>query len=244
LIQMTRAAEATLQKLTSELDRHIKAVVDQAEADAIPDSVLTGLAGNHPRRARVIWIKLRLKQEFPTSYAEARNPAPGYLAGKSAYSKLPAGANNPATESAACLLLALGQARRGVTSDVDQFLGAGAVRDTDGDGVPEIVDVWGTPLYFVRWPAGNAELNPNGLAPGVNDAQDPDGLLSDPSWVNTGGAAQFAALCHPVAAGKSFKNLNPFVASCGPNQVREDNPPTAGDDLFGYRLRRTGARGD
>ena len=240
--QQARATEATLEKVASVLDRQVKAVVDEAKGEAVPPSVFTQLAGNDARRARVIWIKLRLKQEFPTSYAEAHNPAPGYLAGKNAYKVLPAAANDPATESSACLLLALTQSRRGVTWDADQSLGAGCTRDTDGDGAREIIDAWGTALYFVRWPTTNPDLNPNGLTPGINDNQDPDGLLSDPSWVSGGNL--FSQLCYPVAPGKSYKDLNPFVASCGSNKVREDNPPTGGDDLFSYRLRSLGSRGD
>src|SRR5207302_5135067 len=48
-------------------------VIDQANKESIPDGVLLMAGGNAPR-ARVIWIKLRLKQEFPMNYAEARTP--------------------------------------------------------------------------------------------------------------------------------------------------------------------------
>jgi prepilin-type N-terminal cleavage/methylation domain-containing protein len=253
-IEKKRATEATIQKITSELDRQMKAVFDTAKTEPIPQNVVT-LAGGQSGRARVIWIKMRLKQEFPMSYAEAHNPIPAAvlqpngplvlsdLPAKNVFKGLPAAANNAATESSACLLIALTQGRRGVTWDPQQTLGAGFVRDTDGDGVPELVDTWDTALYFVRWPYNNTDLNPSGAQPGVNDSQDPEGLLSNPTWVSSYGNV-FAQLCHPVAAGASYKNLNPFVASCGTNQKREDNPPTSGDDLFSYRLRTAGSKGD
>jgi len=42
------------------------------------------------------------------------------------------------------------------------------VGDTDGDGLPEIIDAWGQPLGFIRWPVGffdpELSLNPGVLA--------------------------------------------------------------------------------
>ncbi len=40
-------------------------------------------------------------------------------------------------------------------SPADQF-GASEVNDTDKNGLPEFVDGWGTPIEFIRWPAGFA----------------------------------------------------------------------------------------
>jgi prepilin-type N-terminal cleavage/methylation domain-containing protein len=57
------------------------------------------------------------------------------------------------TESAACLYLILK-----VTSAEGRAFDMGSIppsfiRDTDEDGVPEIVDAWGTPVRFYRWPS-------------------------------------------------------------------------------------------
>src|SRR5436309_2914439 len=95
-VQQKNATEKTIQKVVSQLNKQWSTVVEQAKEEQIPATVVT-LAGGDMKLARVIWIKLRLKQEFPTSYAEARNPAPGYLSGKNTYIKaLPAGsANDP-----------------------------------------------------------------------------------------------------------------------------------------------------
>jgi Tfp pilus assembly protein PilE len=243
-----QATDATLQKLASELDKQLKEVVTQARKENVPADVLA-LAGGNARRARVIWVKMRLKQEFPTSYNEALNPLPaallqanggplvaGDLPPKNVFVQaLPAAANDPTTESSACLLLSLTQGRGGITWDASQTLGAGFIRDTDGDGVPEVIDAWGKAVYFVRCPYANADLNPGGPQPGNNDAQDPGGLLSNPGWVTTWGTL-FGQLCHPVQGSASYPNLYPFVASAG-----VDRTIGTADDLYSYRLRKLGS---
>src|SRR5437588_672086 len=76
------------------------------------------VAGGDMRRAKVIYLKLRLKQEFPTNYADAVSPAPAYsLFGKPSYSTTldPSIAGQP-YESSACLYAALRQSRRGMSA--------------------------------------------------------------------------------------------------------------------------------
>src|SRR4051794_27407431 len=58
------ATQDTIGKLYTQLQRARKAVIDEARSEPIPPTVLA-LAGNDMNRARVIWIKLRLKQQFP-----------------------------------------------------------------------------------------------------------------------------------------------------------------------------------
>lgn len=265
-----QATDSTLEKVASELNKQWKVVIDQAGKEAVPDTVTNNLAGGDVRRARVIWVKLRLKQEFPTSYQEALAPAPGYLNPKNVFVKAfpnpPAKANDPNTESSACLLLSLTQARGGLTWDAENTLGAGSIRDTDNDGNREILDSWGNPIYFIRVPIQpntpwSQDLNPlqpgappPGLPPGMkqgtNDAQDPEGLLTNPQWVRTFGPA-FAPLVHPVfafpqfpnaqARGYSWQNLSPFVGSAGPYGYTHYG---LNDNRFSYRLKKQGAGGE
>ena len=56
-------------------------------------------------------------------------------------------------EGAECLYMIIASIRENGTSGLD-FLQAGEIRDTDGNGLPEILDAWGNPIFFVRWPAG------------------------------------------------------------------------------------------
>lgn len=218
----------TVDKLYLQVQRHMKAVIDDARTETIPPSVLA-LAGNDPNRARIVWIKLRLKQQFPQSYAEALQPAPGYINPEPAYGKVLAGrsaAINPATESAACLLMALtARNRRGVQQDAD-FLSPNEKLDSDGDGIPEICDAYGNPLAFFRWPnppAGDPNMlmlnkpppagwNPNPTAP-FQDPQDPTGTLQG-SWGNL------------ASVGIPTPNLYmiPVIVSAGPDGRLGLNP--------------------
>ncbi len=56
-------------------------------------------------------------------------------------------------ESAECLYLILSMMHDDERSALDWFAES-EIGDTDLDGVPEILDSWGRPIAFVRWPAG------------------------------------------------------------------------------------------
>jgi hypothetical protein len=75
-------------------------------------------------------------------------------------------------QQAECLWLILSTIRDGDTTGLDFFTTA-EIGDTDGDGVPEILDGWGTPIRFLRWApghisnmqTGNPELQPDPFDP-------------------------------------------------------------------------------
>lgn len=95
--QRVSNTETLLKKLDAVLQRQWQVVVDQAQKEKIPEPFLTGfvtdpmgnrvqnyigllgMAGGNEKRARIIWIKLRLKQEFPQTFAEAILPVPPLL---------------------------------------------------------------------------------------------------------------------------------------------------------------------
>lgn len=70
--QRVSATESTVAKLAALLERKRAAVVDAINSgkDAVPADVLA-FAGGDTDRAKVVWIYLRLKQEFPTTGTEA-----------------------------------------------------------------------------------------------------------------------------------------------------------------------------
>lgn len=203
-VQEQANTETAIRKLSQLLDTARKGLVSKANAEPIPDALkaqIDAVSGGNPERTRVIYIKLRLKQTFPTSFAEALSPAP--LAPLPTYQKklnalgiTGSSASTLPFESGACLLMALEQANggRAVTADdigpsslFDFPAGSGKVR------VP--IDGWGSPLAFCRWPWLSDELNPGGnplASPptgnphvGLLDPDDPRGLLTEVNWWTT-----------------------------------------------------------
>src|SRR5947209_8745467 len=96
---------------------------------------------------------------------------------------------------AACLLMSLSRPRTGKKFNPEEALGASAIKDTDGDGLAEIVDGWGKPVGFCRWGTGCVALT--GLSKANsgtgldNDTQDPDRTLMNANW-NTQGSQNVA----------------------------------------------------
>lgn len=217
--QQRKNTDQTLIKINSLLRKQWAAVVDSARsqeearyyAQGTPAYALSlNNAGiGDLERAKVLWIKLRLKQQFPMSFGEALRPdsvsyrygfadaiaaEPAYVSILSRAGITLANYNTSqrpqATEMSACLLMALSLNRRGVQVDPD-LLHALEIRDTDAppDRMNEIVDGWGIPLGFVRFPVGDPNmqsLNPsrNDTSVRFYDPQDPTGRLQDPTWAN------------------------------------------------------------
>jgi hypothetical protein len=232
-------SEQLVQTVSRALDRQWKAAIDMSHTEAIPEGVMQ-MALDYPSgvqnkpRAQVIWTKLVLKREFPCTWADALTPVnlPSYGLTATTVRPVPTYAQkinsvisvgysaNPSTQAAECLYLALRQSRRGEGFDPDS-LGSAAIRDTDTNGLPEIVDAWGTPLGFYPFPIGNPEFL--GLSGRILDPQDPQGLLLDPRWNNASNpaVAAFETTLHlvhdPNASSwtpKSFY-IVPVVASAG-----------------------------
>lgn len=182
-------------------------------------------------RNRVIWIKMRLMEAFPVSFAEVNNPYPyatGIIPAKlqkynATYQKILGGkgaAIKPFTESSACLLMALGIVRNGTSLGTD-VLGSSYVADYDGDTIPELLDGWGEPLTFFRFPSQNPYLqaaqpaNKNVKAK-YADPLDPDGMLLN--WAG-GGRNVFEQRVHVIGFGvtANASYIVPTIVSAGPN---------------------------
>jgi prepilin-type N-terminal cleavage/methylation domain-containing protein len=299
--QRNSNTETELRTLDGALDQQWQTVIKQASKETINPLTLNRLlamaAGNNAeKRARLIWVKLRLKQEFPMNFSEVANgplstPAgSGFLMStdlstKGTYASYFSSFTNPGissssnpspygwpTESSVTLLMALKVGRSGNTFTED-LLPASAVTPTNQNqaagapllqGLPilidpatgqpwpsqppipgpkQIVDAWGNPLVFYRWPApyvGDTttdDLNvdsssPAGSAPSASlpfrDPLDPEGLLSDPTWnsfvnfSNQQGVYWFEQLLHPVHQGSTAATyapasyfMRPVIVSAG-----------------------------
>jgi prepilin-type N-terminal cleavage/methylation domain-containing protein len=254
--------ELLIKKIDNVLTRQWQYVVNQAAAQPIdallnpgntpsgPYLGLLAMAGGDPKRARVIWIKFRLKQEFPMNFTEALSPTASqyvrfggvpYLPPdhpltqpKAVYLRAIQGATAPpvapaaSSENSAMLLLAVSQARGGISLSADD-LGSGTT-NIASSGLPQIVDAWDRPIVFWRWPTANPEFNniDNGAnGPGLpdpaqyaftgttqakfRDSTDPEGTLLNSTWNNWGnysnlqGVWAFEVLFHSV----HFTSPNP-----------------------------------
>jgi prepilin-type N-terminal cleavage/methylation domain-containing protein len=247
----------TIGKVYKELRSQWDQVLSDARADVIagkvPPEVLT-LAGNDTARANVIYVKLKLRQQFPMYYAEILSPtfAGGvdkyfpppeeYVRTLRKYLNLAPNASPPwqptnqPAESGACLLIALTtKSRAGKVLPMDIF-SSQEIADTNADGAPELVDGWGHPLIFYRWPTANDALPPlnpqnKGLPqaswPQFQDPEDPTGTLLAPVWNHPApgntGLQQFEQMCHLVhdlgTGNPKSTYMLPVVASTGEDGV-------------------------
>ncbi len=269
-VSEVRTTETTIQKVQDVFHKHWNAVATKAYKDEqIPEvikdaqgtvrytqfytKVLLPLAGGDAQRARVIWTKLRLRQEFPVSFNEITKFTADTLPGLATYYNAVKGqSGTPEEQSSACLLLALSQARSGIGTNSEDF-GAGTVQTFSGQ-VKGLIDSWGKPIVFTRWP-----LNPeiNGLNPAKTgtqvrfaDPQDPNGLLLSPSWYGSSNRSKFEKICHPISpdAGKTAWYTVPVIWSFGPDKKRgqsltDMSGPTSADNdnIYSYRLRLGGS---
>ena len=200
--QQHNNSEAQIRALHEVLKRHWSYVIDKAKSEDIPADVMT-LAGNDLDRARILWTKLRLTEAFPMTYYEAFHPGLFYDHNSKRWIYLiPANRRNnvgytnklktfnPApdrnTESAACLLVALSTGRGNAAALNVDMIPVPPV-DTDGDGTKELVDGFGRPLAFFRFPTLHAEL----MTISGPDPMDPKGKLVNPSWWGSGNRAIF-----------------------------------------------------
>jgi prepilin-type N-terminal cleavage/methylation domain-containing protein len=281
--QKANNTTATIKVVNKVLQSHWQYVIEEAKKDEnISPAVIAlannGNAGLDPNgvRAKVLWIKFRLMEAFPQSYTDITSPIPysidpftnqpyipvgqqRYIAAyqKSIPSPIPA-SHNAATESAACLLMALSINRGGIVLTQDQL--GFAVADTDNDGVKELVDAWSprsplVPMKFTRFDTSALVQATNPAAAGAKnkafaDPNDPDGTLLNNAWYNSatayGGATNARTYFENLGGGNYTIALTPP----SPNAVGAANyviPSiwSAGkdgifgnqDDLISYQLR-------
>lgn len=232
--QQRRNTEGSLYTVLKTFNQHWSQIVSDAKKETVPDQV-KAMVGQDLERARVVWTKIRLMEAFPVSYAEVNNNAalndptflflygPHPLLGPEGaipkgrrknfvgyqkalnYLKAAKIPSDPEpSESAACLLMALSVKRAGTSLETDTI--AGAIADTDGDGVKELTDNWGKPLSFYRFawskpgsaPPFVQKLKPAQSGPRAAkcDPLDPDGALI--TWPAGSNRTYFESLFHPI----------------------------------------------
>ena len=220
-----------------------------------------------PVRANALHMKLRLRQEFPQTFAEADRalfqtaypnvPQP-YLP-KPLFSMAVSGKPGASAdeEAAVLLYLILSQGQGGITFDPETVGGVQSKEIPERSGVfyKVFADAWGKPISFRRWADANdnqdivAELSQPPLAPArYPDVQDPEGRLG-PLQANN----WFQASPRSTALGLFISNrpnrpvfnqtINPFDGmNRGPYvfSAGKDGVYGSADDLYGFRLQQSG----
>lgn len=140
---------------------------------------------NDPMNSQVWFRQQRLgglrelqRMELPERYSDIEteptlNPTYGqngdprlyrYLAGvpsmNRAYRRKLLPTRTPGLEQSECLYLILSEMRDGDRSALNVFMSS-EIGDTDGDGMNEILDPWGTPIIFFRWAPGYSKVEAN-----------------------------------------------------------------------------------
>jgi prepilin-type N-terminal cleavage/methylation domain-containing protein len=294
--QMKSFTESLINKLASAMDGQWKAALDQIREEPVP-AWATQMAGGDAGRARVIYTKARLKQEFPVTFYQAIYPNANYAGGTGAYqtsggaadlppkdayrravvtlvpamgatilppdSGLPPSPGQPSGfESSVLLYLTLAQGRRGQAGfNADEHVEPTAIKTATVNGVQlkYFVDSWGNPVRYYAFPFYNDELNQSPYFSAIQNQQSPDPQDPDqtmfkyatlvPTW-----PGKFQAMLHPPIhpVTGQVRVLTPVIASAGRDGAWGlndfDMTVTAlndtNDNIYSYRLRRSGARGD
>ncbi len=177
---------------------------------------------------RVRQVPTRVQWWNPTGGFPNHN-IPGQL---SAYrARLPIGPGNrttwtPELASSECLYLIMSTTFIGGTSAIE-MLPRGHVEDTDGDGVPEIIDGWGNPIGFIRWPVGFVEPGRTTFPQTVAELRPEDADIFRSDYAYAPGATQAQVSTRPLP-----RSLRPLIVSAGP------------DGVFDLRFVQTGGSGD
>jgi hypothetical protein len=195
-------------------------------------SQILSMAGGDAARARVIWVKLRLKQAFPETFSEATAPdgGAGMIAPDPYYSNVPTSTSLSLNQqNSICLVLALKNSSRGSVFNVDNL---GSHEVAMSGNFQYIVDDWKQPVTYTKWPY--VGVNP---MTGNNDPSDPAGKLTSSSWSgsSTFNSMAYGAGYQAVAPppGSSYF-LSPYVWSGGPPQY-SGGAATYPNPIYSYK---------
>ncbi|MFY7953033.1 MAG: type II secretion system protein [Armatimonadaceae bacterium] len=266
-------AEATLQKLDQKVGQKLKGIRDQIQEDvkkgtaAQEYEAAKSITAGNPEGAKAIMLYARLRQQLPMSFAESRTTLSIGSGTTYTYPNSPAFREFQTTpsaatieESAACLYAALAQTG---LEGLEQQVG------TNPSGQKVFTDGFGMPIGFIRiaFDGNSGELNvaPQTNSPG-RDPFDPEDRASaalsnvalwnsllGPTLTNAGSynlnASPYRTSAAPTpVALRTHRNHTIALVSAGINKQWIDVPATNtiydGDNLFSYRLRKEGGKGD
>lgn len=139
----------------------------------------------------------------------------------------------PQHQGSECLYLILSNSFVGGSSALDAIPPSN-IGDTDGDGMPEILDGWERPIEFVRWPNGFGSTADVELSVDLSLPDDFDLFRSDFGYSVSGGRAPWSMRPLVVSAGSDGEHgLNFVPLDAGGNEIKFlYRPPNPSRPLF------------
>jgi prepilin-type N-terminal cleavage/methylation domain-containing protein len=199
---------AKIDKTRSTIRKINEIILPQYESYLTRRVPVTGGDRTAIAQSRLLNKRRLMTLEMPDQWADVPVPPP-LLATAPArrYASIKtSGTRSPAYQSAECLAMIV--TRGGFNADAAEAFRNDELGDIDKDGAPELLDGWGRPIAFIRWPAGYLSVvQPN------NATTDPDPL--DPMRV-TG------------TPPNNDYGLVPLIYSAGPDEATND--PATGVD--------------
>ena len=187
--------EIILPQYESYLTRRVPVTVTGADRTAIA-------------RSRLLSKRQLMTLEMPDQWADVPvPPAASATAPARRYASIKtSGTRSPAYQSAECLAMIV--TRGGFNADAAEVFRNDELGDIDKDGAPELLDGWGRPIAFIRWPAGYTSVVQSSDATTSPDPLDPMRVTGTPPNNDYG--------------------LVPLIYSAGPDEATND--PTTGVD--------------
>jgi prepilin-type N-terminal cleavage/methylation domain-containing protein len=265
--QYVKQSETTVRKIATGFDGQWNAVMSDVENEIRNGKAAPILAAlpsvNLPADrdlANAIYLKMRLRQEFPQSFSEVTTSYSTYgISPNPVYTAAIQGASTPNApiQSAILLYLALTQTRRGVVFNAAD-VGGGSLGTVNCGAVTftVFIDAWKTPIGFERWTGTSQNLSlsileqelsqlPYATSSGNKDTQDPYGKFF--TYGPTAVAALHLNLFAPAHL-KTSPNYAPVIYSVGPDALSFPTNPfqglNTGDDILSFRLMVAGQKGN
>lgn len=187
-------------------------VMDRYESYRTRPIPLRATAGQNVRTSaqnRLYAVREIMRMELPQTKEDV-NDNPSWVTRTSVsrgYQRRATSGWSDTWEGAECLYLIVSSIRDGEKSAID-FFTSDEIGDTDGDGMPEILDAWGTPIQFIRWAPGYTSDHATYPCLTMQNKSTPDSfdlLKADSRWSNTS------------VTDKPF-DLKPLIFSYGPDR--------------------------
>lgn len=244
--QVQKRSENTVRTLQAALEKQRQAAIADIKKEIASGMVPPALISNASSRdqANVLYMKMRMVQEFPANFAEAFAPASSYLSPKTGYtqyltangfSQTSTGPNPQ--QSAICLYMILTLSRRGAAFNADD-LGPNTVAVSPLGNATNFIDAWGVPIAFDRWASDNVALSALQTL-STTDPEDPLSTLA--SWGGTVPTTGWSPglPTSTLKFGVTETYTGPVVRSLG-----LDHSFGSTDDLLGPLLMSAGQKGN